>query len=530
MVKSSVLFNINDYLLLEYIYNDQEILSNQVGFRKLINEHEDSVCIVNQNNLLTKNNIDNSVVLVKDGYYYLMDSDGPNQYTQIDNKIKLEDITISPNKLAKYDKVRIHILSGYRFGNINGFLFGTYIKMTDNKKFYLSNLSYTMDEIDNRIYDNPNPLKISSFIYDKFVEFNILSLNDLLDIQNNIGIPNNFANQITSNRTISNQNLIYFEFNEIQNIRYDPVVSFLPNNTSRFSLPSVDNFSDLVPIIEQEEGHFKFFANWKGNGLESFIYRLNSTAGSKYYVIHDIVVSEQIGSSFTITQNINSIQTENFDNPFLLRPICLNAQAVSLKLDYIIRIHNAVDGRSIFKTSTKLVSNPLNYYKDGLKIQVANTPNLKVYNQIEKTSKINLIDNIVEITKSKVITQYINVLDIKIQSNSDQDPDQDVVINLTKLDNFYRFQLLIKNDLSYKTMELKDSNNYFMVFIKNDSTKKYINENLSDEIDKLKGEISFKISSTDAIEIQQYTDKTFYIISKVNELESVIAHGKFVNL
>ena len=508
---TSLLFNINKFVLLEYIYSGTTsptvYSTNDAPFRRITNAYTGEDTIVNDNNsaaAITNNGIDNTVVDLNDGRCALLDNDAAYFYPSVDSNITVSPINITPTLNVVYDKVRVHILSGYNFEDLEGFMLSIYLRQNDDKKLRLCDLSYLKTD-PNRIFFNPKPLKLAELIYDKFVEFEIPSQADMLaDQEAAPGSSTTLSFWLTNGTYIGNSNTVYCEYHNIREvIEEQGITYFRPEEEVRFAFASVDSFGLLTADIQEasDGDYFEYRALYNGQSIEDFIFALNSVAGNNFFIIHELRVIEQVGISFTETDNITNIQNSDYDLINRFRPILrLTATAVSFSLEYTVRLYNSVDGRSIFKTATLTSTDVNKYGKMTTKLNVGDTTQpLKVYNKTPQTSEFNILDNLTETVKTKVLSTYINNNDIRVKSDSDLDRSiAGLLLKVNPFDNFFKFNLSTLpnpgDTESEKALGLSTISEYFMSFIKNDNTKLYIEEFKSANFNKEEGELAFKLS------------------------------------
>ena len=542
---TSLLFNINKYILLEYIYSGttSPIIhsTNDIQFRKVVNGHTNVDTIINDDNSkpITNNIVDNTVVDLDNGRYALLDNDAAFFYPNADPDVTVNSIPIAPPLNVVYDKIRIHILSGYNFEDLEGFIISIYARMTNDKQLRLCNLSFLRSDPKD-IFFNPKPLKLAELIYDKFIEFLIPSQAEMLaDQEAAPQTTNHLAYHLTNGVYLGNQNTIYCEYKDIREvIEEEGLIYFIPQEEVRFAFSSVDNFDLLTADIQEstEGNYFEYQAKYNGQVIEDFIFSLNSLVNNNYFIIHELRVIEQVGISFTETDNFTSIQTNSYDSIKRFRPILLlTSTAVSFSIEYTIRLYNSVDGKSIFKTASISSIDVNKYGKLTTKINVGDTTQpLKVYNQIQDNQQFDIIDNLVEITKTKILSTFINNNDIRVKSDADLDKSIDgLLIKLNPFDDILKFNLTYlpnpSDPESEKELELGTVSTYYMAFIKNDDSKLYVEEFVSHNFNKQEGEIAFKVTAAQSTEVKSYTNRNFYILSRnPNGIETVIASGKFM--
>lgn len=535
---TSLLFNINKYLLLEYIYESDNISTLSYPFQQIVNNYESNESIVvNSDYAITKtrNIIQDSVVSIGDGRYVVMDNTRGYFYPNIDNNVSVSNINFLTPVDIPYDKVRIHLLSGYDFPDLEGFITSIYARRNDNKILRLCNLFIKKNDT-NRLFFNPKPLVLSEFVYDKYFEFLVPSQSAMLEQQELY--PNSTTSisyYLTNGKYLSKQNSLYFEHISVDSISQDDngINYLITGENIKFVFSSTDNFSKLVAKISENtnQNYFEYYASYDDSSIEDYIYRLNSVVGNKFYLIHNIRLIEQIGTSFIETENITKTQNNEYDLSFKYRPILRFADiAVSFSIEYTIRLYNGNDGRSVFKTSYLTSTNINGYNGKGVKLNVGNTTQpLKVYNKIQNNSDIQILDNKNKIITNTIITNYVSNNDIIISSNMDDDLSvEGTNLKLNPFDNMIKINLSKKTSSDTIIMKLDSSNSYLMVFMKDDGTKYYISEIISQSLNKNIGELMFTITSKMYEEIRKITSKNLWIVSRDNiGTETVLAKCTF---
>lgn len=543
---TSLLFNINKFILLEYIYSGTtspiQHATNNVGFRRVTNGHadgEDTIINTDNGSTITRNVVDDTVVELPNGKYALLDNDSAFFYPNSDPEVTVSDITITPILNITYDKVRMHILSGYNFEDLEGFIVSLYARMNNDKIVRFCNLSHLKSDT-SRLFFNPKPLKLAELIYDKYVEFLIPSQDFILTQQEaSPGSTTTFSYYITNGEYLANQKTIYCEYKDIRSIiSEEGLIFFNTEETVRFAFNSVDKFDLLVAKIQQSEDgdFFEYYAQWDGNLIEDFIFQLNSVAGNNFFIIHELRVIEQVGETFTETDNFTSIQTSEYDRIRRFRPILqLANNAVSFSIEYTVRLYNSVDGRSIFKVSS-LTSTEVNRY--GEKTTMLNVGNvlqpIKVFNKVSGRPQFSIQDNLVKLTNTKILTTYLNNANIVVSSDSDIDNSVDgLTIRITPFDNLFKFNLRKRDNPddedSLVAIDLDTASKYFMVFLKDDDSKLFIPEFKSPNFNKGTGEIAFKLNKQQSQAISHITrNDVFYVITRNPDgIETVIFSANF---
>ncbi len=538
---TSLLFNISKFVLLEYIYSDIGSLiehnTGDIGFRRVTNGHQDGEdIIINKDNArtITRNIVDDTVIELPDGKYALLDNDSAFFYPNTDPEVTVSDITIAPPLDITYDRVRVHILSGYNFEELDGFIISLYARMNNDKIVRFTQLSHLKSDT-SRLFFNPKPLKLAEFIYDKFVEFDIPSQNFILTQQEaNPGSTTTFSFYITNGVYLANQQTIYAEYKNIKKtIAEEGLIFFEPDETVKFAFNSVDKFDLLVAKIQESSDgdFFEYFAEFNGNLVEDFIFQLNSVAGNNFFIIHELRVIEQVGDTFVETDNFTSIQTGDYDKLRRFRPILqLSDTAIAFSIEYTVRLYNSIDGRSIFKISS-ITSTDINKY--GEKTTTLNVGEtiqpIKVYNKLSGRPEFSIQDNLLKLTNTKILTTFLNNTNIVVNSDSDIDNSvEGLVIRIAPFDNLFKFNLRKRDNPddidSLIAIDLDTVSDYFMVFLKNDDSKIFIKEFKSLNFNKSEGEIAFKLNKQESSQVLNITKNIqFFVITRNPDgIETVI--------
>jgi len=535
-MQTSVKFNLTKYILLEYIYNiaNETYSTVQVPFRKIENLYTGELTVVNTSNAkhITKNTIDDTVVELDNGKFVLLDIDTGYFYPNLDPNINVIDSYISQPVYVKFDKVRIHLLSGYNFDDIKGFLFSIFLKSAENKKIRLNNILFNYSQSD-LLYFNPRPIKLAEFVFDRYIEFLVPSLDYMLQAQiNNPNSPINPAFVITG-YNLSSQPNIFAEFKTITGVERDNGIDLINvGETKNVLFNASDNFGLLIPRLKRanDGDYFEFYGEYDGEVIENFIYKLNSIAGNNYYIIHDVRLIEQVDNSFYTTDEWSQLQTTDFDKILKYKPIIeYGHRCVAFSIEYTLRLYNKDDGRSIFKTASYTFTDIPNFGKKNIQLPLqGNAQPLKIYNKVSARPILDIKDNILNLTKTKMLSTFYDASQIVIKSENDLDNSANVLIQINPFDNVIKFDLVYDEVGTLSVVKLDTISEYYMVFTKLDGTKYRIAEFINEQFNKTNGELAFKISQYDSDKIRKLDNRTFYITSKQPDgIETVIFSGQW---
>ncbi len=533
---TSAYFNLNKYCVMEYLYSDISLpttySSSLVNLKVVTNNYTKLRTVINDD-LSTSRTLNVSRYTTQrlpDGNMVLLDSTSGYYYPAYDTNIVIDNIVVSPPQSITYDTVRIHILSGYNFQNLDGFIISLSIRNDRDEELQLCEFNFLKSD-STLLYFNPKPLKLSDLVYDKYVELKILSTNSMLIQQNTFpSAPNNVSGYVTGGRKIANRNTIYCNFVEISNSFIKNGILYMSQaNAVKFPFDSYDKFDLLEARIRlaNNGNYFEYYAAYNGTIIESFIFALNAFAGNKFYIIHDIRTIEQIGSTFVETDNMSSIQIDKYGQPKIFRPILQSSNAVSFTLEYTVRLYNKNDGRSIFKTAT-LTSMDVNLYgKKIVPLSIGNVDRpLKIYNQVLNQKPFTINDNTVNIVKTTVVNHFINQNSI-VADNGNGGSVTDIILHpFSNILGFTISQINQSNNTNVKFV-LDNISEYKMAFIKNDGSKLYINEYIIPDYQHVDGRIAFLITDANMIEIAHYNNSNYYIVASSESGETVIYHGTY---
>ena len=500
----STFLRLNDYLLLEYFYEEIEHTTSDAPVIKISSLYDNSVTIANLSknetvtDTLTKTlvDIEKSHVAVDEEGIYLLDN-------SVDDRIYINKFNSSSVNYLMYNRLRIHVLSGYNFDDIDGFTINAYILGYNKKLINLCNWFYLKNST-SELHFNTKPLKISESVFDKYVDVDILSVNYLLQLQDNSPetVKSLFGENIYEDHEVNLEvNLIQ----KTQNYGSYQFLSFVYSPEPITTVIQTKSIYDTVGSfidVNKSDCCFEYRAEYRGSSIEDFIYELNSRPGNDFYLNHTITVIEQVGQSFPIVDRYSTVQTDNYSRLFKYRPVVYNKMANTISLEHEIQLVNRVDGNGF--TVKGSLTTPISSIKGStLKLNVPEGEH-KIYNKIA-TVKHNLVHDLSEVTKTKIIPTYIKSNDISV--------DKEISILP------FRNNIILK--LSSMEKAIQPNLTYYLTFLKSDNSKIMIKETLAEDIDR-SNSLFFIIEEQTALSIINNCSSTCYIIAKSSESESVM--------
>jgi hypothetical protein len=394
----SRLVKLNDYALLELTYEETTINTDSSGFTIIDNTIQGYLQVLNDNNSerATGNVLDRSSVQIGTNQWVRTEQDVAIPYLSTDSRFEVTSLATEAPLLqwnVTYDSVKVHILSGYTFTASSGFVLETsYPEANGTKNTRVSLETYVNG--DDYIVFNTRPLVINGANYDKYIEFKIPSLSDMITEYNAaVDKQDAIAYYLTSdNSGFLSEGLVRFDFYEITEVNningYDYLTTGVPTYVS---IEPQDQFSNLAAVIQQQGDYFEYYPTWDDAFIADYIAILNETKG-RYVVIHELTVSEQVGFSQIYSSSNVILQTGDYDQPSLFKPILKNADtAFSFSIDYTMRLTNETDGSQIIRTASVTSFEPKRFGKNSLKLNVReDVIPYKVYNKVTNGPVFNL--------------------------------------------------------------------------------------------------------------------------------------------
>lgn len=549
---------LTDYLLLEYNYttspNPEIYYVNNgnptVGFEKIINKYfNNSVQILNrqQDKLITNNVRNLSVVQIKKNNFVTLSDNYITSY--LDTDTNLTDINnlpiIFPSNIGVYyDTIKIHIISGYNFDNLDGIILQVKFHERSDKEAIISQILVKKDDIDLPIL-NSNPIYFNGALYDHYIQIKIPSYENMCYeydmLYGNIAQGETLGAKISSDGRgfIRDAPINFTVYEVLQTNIINGYENYITHIKSQISIPPKDNYGNLSAVIQENTtfNYIEYFPTWEGNFIEDFIYRENKI-GNDYYLINEVEVKEQVGLTYITTNKFTSIETKNFNVPYIFRPIITNKLTTSFTINYTLKLINKKNNNQIIRRAS-YTSFDVNKYskKNNNVILSTNIYTHKVYNKIVKpvntltnennTNHISLLekkiipvfykDNNISVTKEDlIIDKNGNLVSKTTTSDTTKIYGQGKLkIVIDPFDNFYKFTIYNLKGTSLYTLDLGTLLNYYIVFInENGESIKIENlKNYNNIFNPSLGQIIFKISKSYSEKILKFNSREFYIIS-----------------
>jgi len=538
MSETKKFININENVLIEWIYNNGNISEDYSIWTDLKTQKRNFVSKSNNNKIdYTLFNID--PVLKK--------------YSKVDfnkfNFLKNQDYFTSP---IQYDKVNINFPFNYDFGEYIGFLFQVYIYDFQNKKLvYFSNYFYDNNDINiEKLMQLKQPFRYGEKEWGKYLTISIPSLDNisnqrLINSIYNKPIEDSINYNITSNKvglSLTSPIFIDFSFITTRETILGTTYYYL-GDTFNTSISKTPEYQSLgVTIEESKEWDFFLiygFYNNSNENLDNFIRELEER-GRRINIEYIITLYEEnIQSGFPLKFSV----TENFSQKIEYRPIFKYSNTTA-SIDVEMHVIDLVDNSTIIRnTSLGLTKNLFKYGKKLSRLQINSLTKPKIYNY-RSDNTINMNANLMSATNygiTKVpypllvsnykilVSNSRNQLDI-----SDYKPLGNLTILLTPFDNIIKFQIAKQISAKgtaepYNMSELLNNAKLTLIF---KSDNQMVEKGIfleSDENNFEYGVVIFKIPESDMKIIKKIKDidNNFYLTIVANQNRTLLYSGKY---
>ena len=515
---------LNDFLLLEYEFNKsgeetagiQHVVANTILGRKQY---------FNQNSIGTLNNdlkLNSEPTDVKRTSWYTS--------TDESSYWPFFDSSTSFSENYALDTVKVHIVSGYNFDDIPGFLLQIGAMDTAGNMLDLTNFTWINQVTGNSVIKfSLNALYLGNKFYDKYVEFKVPSVQELGgDNISNLG-------QALSIAPLSD---VYFTYSTIPEIDGD---NYIIQERISLQLPVTSQADNFNAFIAQSTGgdFIEFYATWNDiiigeymGDIESGRIRLYTSnnpndnfeefsdiygaGAAKWVVMHEIYVYEHIPGNSLLTQEYIFTQENNFTLPNYFRPVIKNADiASSYTIDYICRLTNRMDGTQIIRKASLASTDPQKYGRYFTRLNVDNYIPYKVFNRVEGEAStiVQTTDN----RKSKFVKVFYDTTRVLLNMANEVLPQGTGPLFLKRGDGNYKFSFdRIDENANNEPMnvDLSGAYNYALLFVLDDDTKIEIPPTYSSNMNVTLGELEFKIMEAQTAKLLKQNNNSYSIIIK----------------
>lgn len=403
-MNSSRFLQISPDILLEYVYTDQNVTSPETfntdtyPIEIMRDAYTSGSYLFNteavKDTMGNYRDVSSASITANKSQYAYLDTDIAEPYNDFDpnltNSNQLLQSFPTGGIDVVYDTVKVHFTSGFDFSGYDGLIFETTVPRRDGVILNLS--SRTFLRSDTPIF-NEDPFLLSNKLYASYIEWKVPSVYFMAN--ENASSTDTLSNKLTSGQGFLTTPPITFKVSGIlETVRNSNGYRlFNIQEINSASILNRDIYDNLYAQVVDSTGgdYFEISGEVTGSTLSNFIAQLNSEGGN-YIAIHQITLSEQIGTTFTQTSDQMFTQTDNFDEPILYRPIVLNsANAVSFAINYTLRLFNRDDNTQIIKNARLVSFDVKKYGRKLMKINLGTVPTVaKVYNKVEEDNGSNI--------------------------------------------------------------------------------------------------------------------------------------------
>lgn len=550
-MQTSKFVRIDNNILLEYIYDDQNLLSEEYlvykntntevnGFLSTLTETNN---YINQKNILINDSVES--VLFTNQLIKL--NTEQQQWSRFDtsNYSFIQSKNYGISIPIRYDKIRVWTPVNYTFNEYKGFHLRVYTLDYNNQKWVdLSNYFFDISDVnqsDEVEYSNP-PIYQFEMNWGKYFEIQFPSPNKVSDQRvNNQTKPNTINFNLTDGVGLSKSSPVFIDFHFIETIKKSTGLTFYNLiNKQSVTLPATPEFEKFSIVVEpSNQGDFFLIYPEKNGSIGEFNQFIEESIvlGNRYYLEWIISVYEK---NIKVSEQ-KLVITENFIEEIEFRPI-LKYTTTTAIIDVECNLIDAVnDYKETRKASYALLQDEVSNYSrylskidltkankiDVFKIKGIDTPNLDSSTYQSTQLKIN--------SNSYVVfsrNYYLN------KSNNDVNylkktwrGERQQTIDLFPYDNVIKFNIISKNEFdNFRELNLNDWNDILLSFKSDKKNLEFEIWRDSDQNNLEIGKVVFKIPLDKWGEIRRIYNsgsRSFYISGTKNKNKEIIYTGYF---
>ena len=376
MAKISKYIKLDKNILLEYIYNEGNLLSEPYNI--LVDSRDRRQSYMASGDSATGNGVGNQLFKVDSvsGKYAKVNTD----YYSF---LQLKDY--SSGTPVRHDTLKFHVPVNWTFGEYLGFYVKIYAFDTSNTRIYdLCNFYFDMTDISQQYLLNftSPPLLFQEKLWGKNVQIDIPALNDLSSQRSNNSPKENSINaNLTGGVGLNMTSPVFIDFHFIKKVQtINAITSYLLTPKVTSTIPQTPEFERLGLTIKHSVNgdFFEIFGTYNNtiSGFSQFIDE-SYNIGHRYYVQYNVTMYEQNirGKTTTVTQH------ENFNETVEYRPIIKYSTTTAI-IDVEMRLIDAVDDSYILRRASygMLQDEVAKYSLRMMKINLSNASKPKIYN------------------------------------------------------------------------------------------------------------------------------------------------------
>ena len=380
MAKISKFVKLDKDILMEYIYNDGNMIGDQ--YKILVDSRDNRRSYIagdlsstgntnikgQENQLFRLDQVSGRYGIVNPDYYSYL------QYKEFGASIPV-----------RHDTIKIHIPINWTFGEHLGFYIRVYgLDETNTNPFEISNFYFDMTNVSQQYllnYSAP-PLLFQEKLWGKNIKIEIPAINELAaqkvdGLPKNDSINSNLSNGIGLSITAP----IFVDFYFIDGIqKVNGITSYIVAGKVTTTIPQAPEFERLALMVQHstEGDFFEIYGTYNDNIAEFKKFIDDSVKmGHRYYVQYNITTYEQNIRGKTTTVTVH----DGFNESIEYRPIIKFSTTTAI-IDVEMRLIDSVDDSYILRRASygMLQDEVSKYSTNMLKINLVNASKPKVYN------------------------------------------------------------------------------------------------------------------------------------------------------
>ena len=380
MAKISKYVKLDKNVLLEYIYNDGNLVGDQ--YKILIDSRDGRRSYIagdlsatgntnikgSENQLFRLDAVSGRYGVVNPDYYSYL------QYKEFGASIPV-----------RHDTIKIHIPINWTFGEHLGFYIRVYtLDESNTNPFELSNFYFDMTNVSQQPllnYSAP-PLLFQEKLWGKNIKIEIPAVNEVAAQKTNERPKEDSINyNLTNSFGLSISAPIFVDFYFISGIqKVNGIKTYLLTGKTTTSVPQAPEFERLALVVKHsgEGDFFEIYGTYNDNIAEFKKFIDDAVRmGHRYYVQYEVTMYEQNirGKSTTFTVH------DGFNEAIEFRPIIKYSTTTAI-IDVEMRLIDAVDESYILRRASygMLQDEVSKYSSNMMKINLINAAKPKVYN------------------------------------------------------------------------------------------------------------------------------------------------------
>lgn len=526
---------LNDFLLLEYEFNRDGVqtpLGNNFppvqavvaettfGTKQYFNQPIGPTMGLTNNSLLLQ-----SVPTSSNRSNWFIDSSTTNYFPFFDSS------TNTTQDEYPHDTVKVHIVSGYNFDDVGGFLLQLRAEDVSGNLVDMSNFTWIKQWPGSDVLKfATETLYLGNRFYDKYTELLIPSIGTLggqsiepIEAALLIGALSDVYVQYSTISDIDNKQYLISEKIQVQL----PVVSnadnfncFIAESTSGDYIEYYATWNDIIIgeyMGDIESGRIPLYTSNNPNDNYSEFSEQYGVGTAKWVLMHEIQVYEQFPGASLLTQRFSFTQEDNFLTPNKFRPVLINADIdATYTIDYVCRLMNRMDGSQIIRKASFASTDPKKYGRYFDRINVDNYIPYKVFNRVPGETP-----NIIQgsgVQRNKFTKVFYDTTTVVLNVNNEVVPQGTGPMFLKNGDGVYklRFEKLNQNTdpVQRENVDLSGVFNYGLLFMLDDDTKIELPPTYSTNMNTTLGELEFKIMGNQIVTLLKQANNKFSIIVK----------------